>query len=48
MYICNLFTQPGETDDFTVRDHIDFLEKYSGKGSIDAVSYTHLDVYKRQ
>ena len=37
MYICNLFTQPGETDDFTVRDHIDFLEKYLGKGSIDVV-----------
>ena len=37
MYICNLFTQPGETDDFTVRDHIDFLEKYLGKDSIDVV-----------
>lgn len=37
MYICNLFTQPGETDDFTVKNHIDFLEKYLGKGSIDVV-----------
>lgn len=37
LYVCNLFTQPGETDDFTVKDHIDFLEKYLGKGSIDVV-----------
>lgn len=37
MYICNLFTQPGETDGFTVRDHLDFLERYLGKGSIDVV-----------
>lgn len=37
MYICNLFTQPGETDDFTVKDHIDYLEKYLGKGNIDIV-----------
>ena len=37
MYICNLFTQPGETDDFTVKNHIDFLEKYLGKDTIDVV-----------
>ena len=29
VYICNLFTQPGETDDFTVKDHIDYIEKYA-------------------
>ncbi len=37
MYICNLFTQPGETDNYKVSDHIDALEKYLGKDSIDAV-----------
>ncbi len=37
VYVCNLFTQPGETDDFTVKDHIDYLEKYLGKGAIDVV-----------
>ena len=37
MYICNLFTQPGETDDFSVKDHIDYLEKYLGKGKINIV-----------
>ena len=37
MYICNAMTQPGETDDFGVSDHIDALEKYLGKDSIDVV-----------
>lgn len=37
MYICNLFTQPGETDGFTVADHIDYLEKYLGKNKLDVV-----------
>lgn len=37
MYICNLFTQPGETDNFTVIDHIDLIEKYLGKNSLDVV-----------
>lgn len=37
MYICNLFTQPGETDGFTVSNHIETLESYLGAGSIDVV-----------
>ena len=37
MYICNLFTQPGETDDFSVADHVDFIEKYLGKDKLDVV-----------
>lgn len=37
MYVCNLFTQPGETDNFKVSDHIKELEKYLGKNSIDVV-----------
>lgn len=37
MYVCNLVTQPGETDDFKVSDHIKYLEKYLGAGSINAV-----------
>lgn len=37
MYICNLFTQPGETDNFTVMDHINVLESYLGKETIDVV-----------
>lgn len=37
MYICNAMTQPGETDNFTVNDHVQTLEKYLGKDVIDAV-----------
>lgn len=37
MYVCNMLTQPGETDGFKVSDHVRFIEKYLGKGTIDAV-----------
>ncbi len=37
MYICNMLTQPGETDDFKVSDHIKFIEKHIGEGQINAV-----------
>ncbi len=37
MYLCNAMTQPGETDNFGVSDHIVTLEKYLGKGRIDVV-----------
>ena len=37
MYICNAMTQPGETDGFGVSDHINALEKYLGKNTIDSV-----------
>lgn len=41
MYICNAMTQPGETDNFTVNDHVQMLEKYLGKNSIDSVVATN-------
>lgn len=37
MYLCNAMTQPGETDNFGVSDHINVLEKYLGKDTIDVV-----------
>lgn len=37
VYTCNLMTQPGETDDFKVSDHIKVLNKYLGKRKIDIV-----------
>ena len=37
IYVCNLVTQPGETDNFKVSDHIKYIEKYLGKNGIDAV-----------
>ena len=37
IYVCNLFTQPGETDDFKVSDHVNLLNSYLGKRKIDYV-----------
>ena len=37
IYVCNLFTQPGETDGYKVSDHINLLNSYLGKKKIDAV-----------
>lgn len=36
-YICNAMTQPGETDNFGVCDHVNALEKYLGEDTIDLV-----------
>ncbi len=37
MYVCNMTTQPGETDDFKVSDHITLLNKYLGNKKISVV-----------
>lgn len=37
MYVCNLVTQPGETDNFKVSDHVRILNSYLGKHKIDVV-----------
>lgn len=37
MYVCNMMTQPGETDGFKVSDHINLLNSYLGKRKVDVV-----------
>lgn len=37
LYVCNLFTQPGETDGFKASDHIKMLERYLGKSCINVI-----------
>jgi len=37
VYCCNLFTQPGETDDYKVSDHIKTLNKYLGNKKVNYV-----------
>lgn len=37
IYICNVMTQPGETDGFTASDHIHAIEANVGKRSFDQV-----------
>lgn len=34
MYVCNIVTQPGETDDFKASDHINLLNSYLGNKKI--------------
>jgi uncharacterized cofD-like protein len=36
IYVCNVATQPGETDDFTVEDHFEVLEQHVGAGIFSA------------
>lgn len=44
MYICNIVTQPGETDDFKASDHIKVLNKYLGKRKVDVVVVNDGDI----
>lgn len=37
MYVCNMVTQPGETEDFKVSDHVKLLNQYLGRRKIDVV-----------
>ncbi len=36
-YVCNFFTQPGETDHYRVSDHLRVLNQYLGKRRVDIV-----------
>jgi uncharacterized cofD-like protein len=44
MYICNAMTQPGETDDFNVSDHIEVLNRYLDKRKIEVVIASNSDI----
>ena len=37
IYTCNLFTQPGETENFTVSDHVRVINSYLGDKKINTV-----------
>lgn len=37
MYVCNMVTQPGETEKFKVSDHVELLNQYLGKHKVDVV-----------
>ena len=52
LYVCNLVTQPGETDGYTVGDHVRVLDDYLCRRRVDAVLVNNaplredvLDVY---
>lgn len=37
VYACNLFTQPGETENYTVSDHVETINSYLGNRKINIV-----------
>lgn len=37
LYVCNMFTQPGETDNYTASKHINVLNSYLGKRKIEVL-----------
>jgi len=39
IYVVNLMTKPGQTDNFTLSDYISHIEKYLGKGVIEYVIF---------
>lgn len=46
MYVCNAVTQPGETDNFKVSDHLKMLNSYLGKRKIDVVIASNSKITK--
>jgi uncharacterized cofD-like protein len=44
IYISNIMTQPGETDEFKASDHIRVLKKYGGKSIVDYVIVNNGDI----
>ncbi len=47
MYISNLVTQPGETDKYTVSDHLKTLNSYLGKRKVDIVIANNAEIDKK-
>ncbi|MCR5223743.1 MAG: YvcK family protein [Bacilli bacterium] len=37
MYVCNMMSQPGETDNYKASDHIKAINKYLGKRKVDII-----------
>lgn len=47
VYVCNMFTQPGETDEFTVGNHIEILNEYLGKRKVETVIVNDGEIPKK-
>jgi uncharacterized cofD-like protein len=43
-YICNIMTQNGETDDYTLSEHVNEVEKYLGNNVLDYVLVNDTEV----
>ena len=47
IYLCNVVTQPGETDKFTVGDHVELINKYLHTKKLDAVIASNTKIDKK-
>lgn len=47
MYVCNIMTQPGETEDYKASDHINALNEYLGNKKIEVVLANNSDISKK-
>lgn len=47
MYLCNAVTQPGETDNYSVGDHVELLNKYLDTKKIDVVIASNTKIDKK-
>ena len=47
MYTCNVVTQPGETDGFTVGDHVELINKYLKTKKLDVVIASNTKIDKK-
>lgn len=48
IYIANIMSQPGETSNFTLEEHVEVLEQYLGENVLDAVVVNNEVVEKSQ
>jgi uncharacterized cofD-like protein len=48
IYICNVMTQPGETDRFTASDHLRVIYEHCGDGLIDYIIVNGQEVKRNQ
>ncbi|MDR0485789.1 MAG: YvcK family protein [Elusimicrobiota bacterium] len=44
IYVCNIMTQPGETDGFKLSDHADAIEKHSYRGIMDCIAANSAEI----
>lgn len=44
IYVCNMMSQPGETDDYSVSDHVNLINSYLGRRKIDLVICNNGDI----
>ena len=47
IYVCNMMTQPGETDGFKVSDHVNLLNSYLGTKKIHTVLVNNKNIPKK-